>query len=436
MKNTFLTLLVVLCLQIESTGQIQLAQLDSLLNSLNARELALGTVSISQDGKEVYHKSLGYSFITSDNKISTTTQTRYRVGSVTKMFTAVMILQLVEESKIKIDQKLAAFFPNLPNANKITITHLLNHQSGLHDYTKDTGFEEWMDKPKPQAELLQIIRDKGADFEPGSRNEYCNTNYLLLSYIIEKVTQSTYEVNVKKRIVSKLQLKDTYVAKPINISINESASYKYANAKWNPVKETAPGIHSGAGAIVSTPADLNVFVQAMFSGKLIRQASLDKMTTMVNDYGLGLFPYDHNNKKGYGHNGRIEEFYTAVRYFPESKIAVTYCTNGINYPRIDILEGIIKSCFNEQIEVPFTGNYSINLEQYQGVYEAAQMPAVTISVHNEKLVAETQGAKFELEPVMENYFMHTPTGYYFQFNPAENSLKIKETDNVYFLKKK
>lgn len=120
----------------------------------------------------------------------------------------------------------------------------------------------------------------------------------------------------------------------------------------------------------------------------------------------------------------------------ELALGTVSISNGINYPRIDILEGIIKSCFNEQIEVPFTGNYSINLEQYPDVYEAAQMPVVTISTQNEKLVAETQDAKFELEPVMKDYFMHTPTGYYFQFNPAENSLQIKETDNVYFLKKK
>jgi D-alanyl-D-alanine carboxypeptidase len=136
------------------------------------------------------------------------------------------------------------------------------------------------------------------------------------------------------------------------------------------------------------------------------------------------------------HNGRIEEFYTAVRYYPQSKIAVAYCTNGINYPRTDILESIFSSCFNEPVSIPFTVAEVFNPDQYSGIYTAEQMPVVTISAQDNKVIAETQGATFELEPVSENYFMHGPTGYYFEFVPAQNELRIKETDNVYFLKKK
>jgi D-alanyl-D-alanine carboxypeptidase len=143
--------------------------------------------------------------------------------------------------------------------------------------------------PRHRAELLQIIRDKDADFEPGTRNEYCNTNYLLLSYILEKVTQLPYETNLQKRIVSKIGLKDTYVAKASETTVDESISYKYANASWNPVKQTDPGIHSGAGAIVSTPGDLVVFIQALFTGKLIKKSSLEKMTTITDDYGKVYF---------------------------------------------------------------------------------------------------------------------------------------------------
>lgn len=434
MKKFLLLAFVFSSLQL-ALAQVRTTQIDSVLNAIDSRGLALGSLTISQDGRIIYQKALGYAHLNGDQKIPTTTQTRYRIGSVTKTFTAVMIFQLAEEGKIKLDQKLETFFPDLPNANTITITNLLNHQSGLHDYTNNTGFETWMTKPKSQTELLQIIRDKGADFEPGNRNEYNNTNYLILGYIIEKVTKSSYEVNLQKRIISKIKLKNTYLAKT-QVSDLESVSYKYSNAVWNPVPQTDPTIHTGAGAIVSTPGDLVAFIQSLFTGKLIRQSSVDKMKTMTNDYGLGLFNYDYGLHTGYGHNGRIEEFYTAVRYFPDSKIAVVYCTNGINYPRIDLLESVVKSCFNESVTVPFSSYVPGNLDKYSGIYEAAQMPAVTISVQNSKLVAETQGAEFELELVAENYFMHTPAGYYFEFVPSESTLRIKETDNVYFLKKK
>lgn len=294
-----------------------------------------------------------------------------------------------------------------------------------------------MGKPKSQAELLKIIRDKGSDFEPGTKTEYCNSNYLLLSYILEKRTGMSYEKNLQVRILSKTGLTNTYLAKTINPANNESVSYKYANSSWNSVPETDPGIHAGAGAIVSTPSDLVILIEALFNNKLIKKSSLEKMTAMTNGYGMGMFPYDHGTIKGYGHNGRIEEFYTAVRYYPESKNAVAYCTNGINYPRVDILEDIVKSCFNESIEIPFESKETENPSLYPGQYAADSMPiVVTISLLGKKIIAETQGARFELEPVSTNYYMHSPTGYYFEFFPEQNELHIKETDNVYFLKKK
>ena len=436
MKKSFPLLFILSFVLTNTFSQIQLEQLQNYLSPLRSRSLAFGSLAIYQDQKPVYLGFLGYAITNGDKKIFTHPNTRYRIGSVSKMFTAVMVFQLIEKNKLSLDQHLSTYFPDLPNADKITIGHLLNHQSGLHDYTKDTGFEEWMDKPKTQAALLQIIRDKGVDFEPGTRNDYCNTNYLLLSYILEKITGLSYEANLQKRITTKLGLKNTYLAKIGEPSITESVSYKYSNASWNAVKQTDPSIHSGAGAIISTPFDLSVFIQKLFTGKLIRQSSLEKMKTITNDYGMGLFSYDHGTSKGYGHNGRIEEFYTAVRYYPESKISVVYCTNGINYPRTDILDGVIKSCFNEPVAIPFSSTTSSQLDKVQGIYEASQMPVVTISVQDSKLIAETQGARFELEPVSENYFMHAPTGYYFEFVPAENALRIKETDNVYFLKKK
>jgi CubicO group peptidase (beta-lactamase class C family) len=437
MRKSLLFIIVFAFLQTDLFPQISTARIDNLLTALNSRDLAFGNVVISKAGKIIYQKALGYSRISADTKTLSTTQTRYRIGSVSKVFTAVMIFQLVEEGKIKADQTLSLFFPDLPGSDKITLAHLLNHQSGLHDYTKDTGFEGWMDKPKSQAELLTIIRDKGPDFEPGTKTEYCNSNYLLLSYILEKRTGMSYEKNLQVRILSKTGLTNTYLAKAINPMNNESVSYKYANGTWNSVPETDPGIHAGAGAIVSTPSDLVLLIEALFNNKLIKKSSLEKMITLTNGYGMGIFPYDHGTTRGYGHNGRIEEFYTAVRYYPESRIAVAYCTNGINYPRVDILEGIIKSCFNESMEIPFASREAGNLSSYPGQYAADSMPiVVAISLLGKKIIAETQGKEFELEPVSTNYYMHPPTGYYFEFFPEQDELLIKETDNVYFLKKK
>ncbi len=413
-------------------------KLDSLFNTLQNRELANGSVAISINGKILYQKAIGFAMLDSNNrKIFPDINTeKYRVGSTSKMFTATIVFQLIDEKKLSLDTKLAAYFPQLPNANKITIEEMLYHRSGLHDYTHDTNFPDWMDKPKTHEEMLKIIASKGNDFEPGTKADYCNTNYLLLSYIIEKITSMSYAEALTQRITSKIGLQHTYFGKPIDIRRDEATSYKYADSSWKKEKETDVSIHCGAGSVVSTPKDLTVFIQNIFNGKLISSANIDSMTTMIDDYGMGIFSYDFDSTKGYGHNGRIEEFYSATRYYPEKKLAVSYITNGILYPRIDILKGILKICFNDDYEIPFSKPVAIDFQKYIGTYSSNDLPfKVVCKKENDELIFEAAGKTMEAEPVSTNYFMNLKTGSFFDFNPKKGELQIKETDNAYYLQK-
>ena len=411
-------------------------KLDSLFDMLQNRELANGSVAISINGKTLYQRAIGFAMLDNNKKKSPDINTKYRIGSSSKMFTAAMIFQLIEEKKLSLDTKLAKYFPQLPNADKITIEEMLYHRSGLHDYTHDTNFPDWMDKPITHEELLKIIASKGSDFEPGTKADYCNTNYLLLSYIIERITRTTYSEALNKKIVVKIGLKDTYYGKPIDIRRNEATSYKYSDSVWKKEKETNLSIHCGAGSIVSTQKDLAVFIQSLFNGKLISRANLDSMTTIIDGYGMGIFPYDFDTTKGFGHNGRIEEFYSATRYYPEKKLAVSYITNGILYPRIDILEGILKICFNDNYVIPFSKLSAIDLSTYIGTYSSNDLPfKVVCNEDNNKLIFEAAGRTMEAEPVSANYFMNLKTGSFFEFNPEKGELQIKETDNAYYLQK-
>lgn len=437
MRVLIITLLVCGFSGLNLYGQtLNIKKLDSLFSMLESRRLAMGSVAIMIDGKLQYQRAVGFASL-GESYIRSTTQTKYRIGSVSKMFTAVMIFQLIEEGRISLNQKLDSYFPDLPNVNKITIENLLYHRSGLHSYTDDdTHFQEWMDKPKTHDELLAIIGKK-IDFEPNAKAEYCNTNYLLLSYIIEKVCQTTYADELAKRIIAKIDLPNTYYGGPVALDKHESYSYKFDNGNWKQQKETAMNIHSGAGSIVSNPVDLVKFINALFMGKLVSKASLSKMKTMVDDYGMGMFPYDFGMNTGYGHNGRIEEFYSAVRYFPAKRLALAYCTNGILYPRTDILEGILSICFNKPYTIPFSKSIkdtSQDFNKYLGLYASSQLPIiVTCKTENNKLVMETKGQSFVVEPINPNYFMYAPTGTFFEFYPEKGELKIKETDNVYNL---
>lgn len=399
----------------------------------------MGSLTIAQQGKIVYQRALGYAYIDSTAKIPASIHTKYRIGSETKMFTAVTIFQFKEEGKISLDQTLSIFFPELPNANKITISHLLNHRSGLPNYTEGTNFQAWMNKPATHEQLLKIIKEKGSDFEPNAKAEYSNTNFLLLGYIIEKICGMPYGKAIESRIITKAGLVNTYYGGAIDIKKGESVSYKYAAQTWNKEKETDLSVHGGAGSLVSTSTDMVKFMDALFNNNLVSTSSLNTMKTLVDGYGMGLFPFTYSSKTALGHNGRIEEFYSSAMYFPGEKLSVSYITNGILYPRADIMDAILKICFNEPFVVPFSNINTLkseDLDQYPGKYTSEQLQiTINCTKDGNKLLLETRGKIFETEPVNRNYFMNTPSGYFFEFFPEKNELLVKETDNIYYLKR-
>src|SRR6185503_15064112 len=145
---------------------------------------AMGSLVVAKDGNVVYNRTIGYSQITPAAKKAINAQTRFRIGSITKMFTAVMILQLVDEGKLKLTDTLDKYFASVPNANKITIAHLLSHRSGIHGIGNMPSLR---DKGATPAEHLAMLEKAGpSDFEPGSKFAYTNENYLLLGMLIEK----------------------------------------------------------------------------------------------------------------------------------------------------------------------------------------------------------------------------------------------------------
>jgi CubicO group peptidase (beta-lactamase class C family) len=425
MKSVLLCLFFYLYTGTTSAQTIPKKKLDSFITALSSKGLVKGSLVISQNGRIQYQKNAGQA-------------TLYRIGSVTKLFTAVLIFQLLEENKLSLDEPLSRYFPDLPNAASITIKDMLYHRSGLHDYTIDTDFTSWMDKPQTPEDLLKRIKEKGSDFKPGERAAYSNSNFLLLGYIIEKLNNTSYATFLKNNITSPLKMTQTWFGSEAATKSPQSQSFKYTNGNWIPEKSTDLSIHGGAGSIVSSSADLVVFMDALFANKLISKVSLAKMQTIIEEYGMGIFTNKYGSKKSYGHNGRIEEFYSALWYFPEIKMTLAYCTNGIHYPRTDLIEGVLKICFNEPFSIPFSGNHSLStkeLASYTGNYSNEQLSVNSILKGN-KLTIETKGVTFELEPIGPNYFMHSSSGYYFEFFPQQSALQIKETDNIYYLKRK
>ena len=300
MKTFFLSTFAVFLLYMNSgiAQEINIEKLDSLFEILEIEEQAMGSISITKNGKIIYQKAIGFSSFSVSKTEAATAKTRYRIGSISKMFTATMIFQLLESKKIKLESTLDNYFPSIPNADKITISNLLNHRSGIHNFTNDEAYMDYNREFKTQDEMVAIIAEGGSDFDPDTKGAYSNANYVLLGYLIEMATDKSYAVNLEERIVSILKLKDTYVGGKIGKQEHEAHSFQFMTT-WSQFSETDMSIPGGAGAVVSTPTDLALFIDALFAGKLIANKNLKQMKTMTDSYGMGMFTIPFYDKSGF-----------------------------------------------------------------------------------------------------------------------------------------
>lgn len=416
-------------------------KLDSLFDILSKKNLTMGNIAISKNGKIVYQRFMGSAMINDHDTIPASAKTEYRIGSITKMFTAVLAFQLIQEHKLSLDDNLAKFFPGLPNAKQITIRQMMYHRSGLPNFTDKTNFDDWKAIPKTHDELLAIIAGRKPDFEPGAKADYNNSNYLLLGYVIEKIYNKSYSNVLNDHIIKKIGLNSTYYGATGSIYTgNECASYKYFDYKWT--KDPKPVFldnFGGAGAIISTSADLLKFINALFTYKLVDKHSLDQMKTMIDDYGMGMFPYGAGMHRGYGHNGKTEGFASSVSYYPDDNIAIAYCTNGEVYSKNWILDGVRNIVFNESYIVPAFKSLTlsdIQLGQYTGTYGSPEGITVVCTNSENNLLLETRGQKLKLDAIGTDRFMNARFGFFFIFSNAGKHLQIVDVESEYELEKK
>ncbi|MGF7080664.1 serine hydrolase domain-containing protein [Mucilaginibacter sp. UYCu711] len=420
LKISFVTLLA---LAMFSTGYAQTfdqAKLDQYFDRLAEKNKAMGTLVIAKDGKVIYNRSIGYAQVDETVKKPLTAESRYRIGSITKMYTAVMIYQLVEEGKLKLTDTLGKFYPQVANAGKITIANILSHRSGIHDALIDPNMRtRSKTSPMTRDEILDLIYKGKPDFEPGTKHQYSNSGFTLLGMIIEKVTGKTYAENLKQRITSKIGIKDTYIATgSIDVNNNESLTYRYSGS-WKQEPETHPSILFGAGSIISTPADMAKFIHALFELKLISKQHLAIMTTIRDDEGSGMEPFEFGGRTFYGHTGGGDNYGAWLAYMPAEKLALAYTTNAKVYPVGDIMKGITDIYYNKPFNIPSFEAMAIStelLDKYVGVYATADAPV--------KFTITRTGSTLYIKPPREGAAPLEAT--------AQNIFKIEGVNGITF----
>src|SRR2546426_349054 len=396
-KILFATLLPLTSFTAAHAQTLDKAKLDQFFDRLAEKNKAMGSLTITKVGNVLYTRAIGYSQI--NPKKPLTAANRFRIGSITKMFTAAMILQLVEEGKLKPTDTLDKFFPQIPNAKKITIAQILAHRSGIPNVRRDQNSQGNVNTtPITKDEMLALIAKATPDFEPDSKQSYSNSGYFLLGLIIEKLTGKPYEEALKERITSKIGLKDTYTATgSIDVNKNESLTYMNLGGDWKQVPETHPSILFGGGQIISTPNDLAKFIQALFDGKIVSKESLIQMKTIRDGEGLGMEPFTFAGKTFYGHAGGGDNYGAWLAYQPEEKLAVAYTTNAKVYPVKNIVSGVIDIYYNKPFEIPAFETIAVSpevLDKYVGVYSSPEVPV--------KFTITRKGATLYIQPNAES----------------------------------
>jgi D-alanyl-D-alanine carboxypeptidase len=427
---------------------VRAEKIKSYLQHLSANNKFMGTVALSLDGNQIIHHQVGLFAGEAKAKLESNPETQYRIGSISKTFTAVMIMQLVEERKLSLETKLAKFFPDLNHADLITVEQLLRHRSGLGSITDDPTYRRWNTQAQTRPKMLERISNQPVRFKPDERAEYSNTNYLLLGYIVEELSGNSYADELRTRIADRIGLKRTAYASKADAKENVAVSYTWSENQWTPHSETDPSIPHGAGAIMSTASDLIKFIESLFAGKLVEKTSLDKMTTMVDRMGMGILQMPFGNKQAFAHNGGIDGFQSSLGYFPEDKVAIALIGNGFSYAMNDLMIGLLSIAFNREFELPsFKEAAEVDaekLKQYQGVYASAGFPLkITIEVKDGQLMAQATGqSAFPLTPTSEIEFKFDGAGIIISFGESKigsgyDSLRLKQAgQDIRFKKEK
>jgi len=425
--KTMFTSLLLLSLSVTGYAQsLDKGKLDQLFNRLAEKDKAMGTLLITKEGQALYGRSIGYGSINGAEKKPLTMSTRYRIGSVTKMFTATMIYQLVEEGKLQLTDRLDKFYPQIPNASKITIEQILAHRSGIPGSVTEQHFASQRFTGVTRDEMLAAIAQVKPEFEPGEKYAYSNAGYFILGNIVEKAGKQPYEKALQQRVLSKIGLKDTYPATgDIDLNKNESFSFRYY-ADWKQEPVTHHSFLFGSGFMISTVADLAKFIEALFSGKLISRQSLDQMIRLQS----GMDSFTYNGKTFYGHTGGVDGFGSWLVYQPEEKLTLSYATNGKVYGVGKIIDHIFEIYYNKPFDIPSFESLEIStetLDKYVGVYGIADAP-VKFTVKrdgNRLLVGMNDRPPLALEPIAEDKFKVDSPPIEFHFDVAKKQMILK-----------
>lgn len=402
-------------------SQNEQARFDALLTESFPADGPGATALVAKNGKVIYTNAVGMADL--ELGVEMKVQNVFEIGSITKQFTSVAILMLMEEGKLSVEDEITKFIPDYPtHGHKITIHHLLNHTSGIKSYTNMNAFSDVWRKDYSPEDLIKEFKFKPMEFAPGEAWNYNNSGYFLLGYIIEKISGMSYEEFMVQKIFEPLGMKNTYYGSMSRIIKNRAKGYQKNGEEYVNAEYLSLTIPYAAGSIMSTVEDLNTWQIAVKAGKLISKGSLEMAysNTKLNNgdytnYGYGWGPNEIFGSKTVEHSGGI----------------FGYLSNGIYLPEEDVYVAVLSNCnCNDPREVstrmaaiaigkPFPSkDKAIKLNESDlmklvGMYEYENGVKRNIIFENGQLYSERGGNRSSIYPTSkENFFFDQSTAAY------------------------
>jgi CubicO group peptidase (beta-lactamase class C family) len=385
------------------------ARMEQVIQSYTANRQFMGAVLVAKGTEVLLNKGYGSANLEWD--IPDSPATKFRLGSITKQFTAASILLLQERGKLNVEDPVKKYMADAPSAwDKVTIYHVLTHTSGIPSFTGFPEYPKWEPFAATPAEEVARFRDKPLDFAPGERFSYSNSGYVLLGYLIEKITGGSYEKFVRENIFTPLGMQDSGYDSNSALIARRAAGYSPGKDGLENTGYINMTIPFSAGALYSTTGDLLKWEQGLFGGKLLSEASLKTMTTpFKSDYACGLFVATKAGRKEIEHGGGIEGFNTQLTYYPDDKLTVVVLANVNGSAPGEIAAKLAPVAHGEAVKLQ-TEHKEITVDpkvlaRYVGTYELTAGTNMLITLEGNQLSEKLGGQQtFPIYPESETVF--------------------------------
>jgi CubicO group peptidase (beta-lactamase class C family) len=370
-------------------------RLDEVAKSYTANNAFMGTVMVTEGDRVLLDKGYGKAVVEWD--VANALETKFRLGSLTKQFTATLVLLLQQDGKLKVDDPVSKYLPDAPKTwEKITLANLLGHTSGIPSFTDMKEFGVWRMSPHTTDEELALFKDKPLDFEPGSKFAYSNSNFEVLGAVIEKLSGKKYGDLLRERIFEPLGMKDSGLDSDDLLLPKRAEGYMPGAKGLVVARSESMSVPWSAGSIYSTTGDLLKWEHGLFGGKVLNADSLKAMTTPgKGNYGMGVFIEQQDGQKVVSHGGGIEGFNTHMAYAPEMQICVVVLSNvnggapdSMGGKLMDVVLGKPVQLANERKAQPIAKE---ELAKFVGVYDLAPTFSLTVAVGADGLTVQGTG---------------------------------------------